>query len=395
MPIYYIGRQRTLDFSSKVPIVQLISNPAVNGCQRCRYCYFCPDTEPFFETKAQYEACIREHACGRESLFWTKMSNGTNPPLDQPNDYTPTPLIRSVKVELQSRYIQFFTIDFSGYNCNSLCHYYPNRVATKQSIAACSNAHGCGRNGSFFRLLVILDASIFELPGWYNFHAPSGYATLPGDDQYEDISDMIIAFDSGDRTAVMCRIINGSRWYILNLLPGSPWCGCFLRSKRANNRDLLYWDTEGWLQMEDGDPCFILNTLDCTLADKLRDWGLTNDFLLYGRPYLTLISQSSVGDLWIYDDSSMWTIVRQEDTQYVMLRFIGLSTLWYVKIAISTDKWLSLENQWSTDYRPSKWTTTKTAPADLSTQQFLTITTPYDALAIFLQQIGVKESLFR
>lgn len=395
MPIYYIGRQRTLDFSSQVPIVQLISNPAVDGCQRCRYCYFCPDTEPFFETKAQYEACIREHACGRESLFWTKMSNGTNPPLDQPNDYTPTPLIRSVKVELQSRYIQFFTIDFSGYNCNSLCHYYPNRVATKQSIAACSNAHGCGRNGSFFRLLVILDTSIFELDGWFNDIAPDGYATLPGDHNYENLYECVLDWDDYDTTAYVVLWPHKSTWYILNMLPGSPWCGCFLRSKRAGDTNLMYWDTEGWAQLEEGDPCMVLNSLDSTLAQMLRNSGATNDFLLYGKPYLTLISQTSVGELWIYDDPSMWTIVRQEDTQYVMLRFIGLSEPWYVKIAISTDKWLSLENQWSTDYRPSKWTTTKTAPADLSTKQFLTITTPYDALATFLQNIGVKESVIK
>lgn len=395
MPIYYIGRQRSLDYSSQTPIVQLISNPAVNGCQRCRYCYFCPETYEIWNTQDEYAACIKAHACGKESLFWTKMSNGTNPPLESPQDYTPTPLIRSIKVDLQSRYLQYFVIDITGYSCNSLCHYYPNRVATKQTVAACSSAHGCGRNGSFFRLLTILDNSIWDIPTWFNTVVPNGFAMIAASDDTIPLVHSVLQFDTAVPDAYVLKLLGSSSYYILNMIPGSIGCGGMLRSKRAGRADLMYWDPYGWELLQDGDPFVVVNSTECSLYQMLIDDGATDFFMLNGKPFLTCVESTTTAEFWTYDDYSMRTIKQVDDEKYVCMKYIGMTRVDYVKIMISTEKWLCLDSIWETSSSPSVWTTTKKAPADLSSSTFMVITSPFDLLADFLKNIGVKETIFK
>lgn len=392
MPIVYLARQRTIDYQQRTPLVQLISNPAVNDCQRCQFCYYFASWWSENVSWQDYLDCVKAHKCGRESLFWTKMSVGDYPALDQPSACTPSPLFRQIQISLQARYLQFFVCDLTGYNCSSLCHYYPSRIAANQSIAACSSAHGCGRNGSFFRLLVILDQSIFSIFNYAGLLPAAGYAPHI-DGTYESLTGFSI--DIHDNEPEYIQVHKVSWFYIYNAMPGSPFNGCVLALKQGSQITTAYWSEEGFSLLEEGDAGFYLTSPADTLFQMLVDYGVPSDILLYSRPYLSRVKAENGRPVYTYYARSMWQVVQLASILYVKWRYVNSLLIDYVRIQISSDVWLCCKDFWNTNELPDRWATTKTAPYDLASSTYVTISSYYDPFAIYLRQIGCKETLFK
>lgn len=132
-----------------------------SACPFCLYVYE-QQVTPSHPDALSFQACSGKHNCLlglmpyilMRPLNEEEIQSATSP--DVPGDlcYQCTTFWRQVKVKSMSRYVQFVASILKGYPCNSLCHYYIDRVDKKQAALACGKTHACANNSSFWNLLI-------------------------------------------------------------------------------------------------------------------------------------------------------------------------------------------------------------------------------------------------
>lgn len=125
------------------------------SCPHCRYASSALDSDAF-------QSCMNRNQCAEGTAPWMWLQ-----PFDEDaiNEsvvfadgnvplYTKTRVMRQVKIDGMPVYLQLVQCNADGYRCNSMCHYYAERLKNKQTAAKCAAAKACGLNGSFWCLTI-------------------------------------------------------------------------------------------------------------------------------------------------------------------------------------------------------------------------------------------------
>lgn len=140
-----------------------------SACPFCLYQYE-QQTTTQHPIALTFQECSEKHSCLlglmpyilMRPLNEDEIEDATSPDVPDTPCYTCTSFWRQVKVKSMSRYVQFVASILKGYPCNSLCHYYIDRVDKKQAALACGKTHACANNSSFWNLLVPNDVTLFS-----------------------------------------------------------------------------------------------------------------------------------------------------------------------------------------------------------------------------------------
>lgn len=140
-----------------------------SACPFCLYQYEQQTTQQH-PVALTFQECSMKHGCLLGLMPYIQMRPLNEDEIDTagtPDDpdklcYSRVSFYRQVKVKSMSRYVQFVASILKGYPCNSLCHYYIDRVDKKQAALACGKTHACANNSSFWNLLVPNSDTLFS-----------------------------------------------------------------------------------------------------------------------------------------------------------------------------------------------------------------------------------------
>lgn len=382
--IRYLGRQRQIPDEDETPICQLVSITQLQRNQRCQFCRYYERNRSISEV---YE-CEERNMCGHESNLYTPMANGQFFRSWSSNDYTPVRLFRQRVIENETRYVQFISCDFSGYQCNHLCQFYPARIADSKTIAACASTNKCGRNASFFDLLQIADSYFKQFPDANRAGLTHAQLMLLSGDIIEITS--ITSWSVDDHQRVICEV-NGFGWLpLMDWRPNSVTAGNMLLQHRNVTAFFGFTDTtissynlpENVILLQDTISDF-WNTLNSWLGDPF----ISNKPLRYLQGFTW-----PTGDTWLIYLSSE-TCVRLAAAYKFILSFQPPQTPYRYIIKLGATSNYCLAQPYP-DSEPSKWSRVKFDGDFGSLYTIVRITSYNDPLANWLRNIGVSETFF-
>lgn len=386
--INYLGRQRTTNFVDLRPIAQLVNVPALQGCQRCPYCWYYEDGR----TAAEYNRCSEANKCGLQSLLYALERNIRYSANHIDAKFTPTPLIRQRAVNEDKRYLQFFSADISGYQCNSLCQYYPKRISSDKSIAECSNTNGCGRDGSFFNLLELVRTELPSLPDFANATLTNTQLmTLDG-----NILDGL-AVDSlslNDNNYVIAHLSDGNDYNVVSMSQIHPTAWLVLAGYTSDastwlfRYDVRYFDA-------DYSRCLVILDGQTLLRQELQAIGMAS--VNWAQRYLyvgNVLLNNNTRVYFVYN-TQLVSFVSHDGTYLVCLQPLNSSNRYAIRIGSNSagTAWYYLSSP-TRDYTPSSWKRqlhTTDLPDGVN---YINITTPTSSMSQFLMDIGVRQSFF-
>lgn len=207
---------------------QMVAIDELDENQRCPWCYYLPYRQG---GKTHIECQLAHHCTDKHFLF-----AALDFPANDDNAYQGNPMgprqTRKITFESSPRYLQLQVPTQLDYQCATTCHYFASRMEKKQSIAACSSSHGCGRNGSWWQLGKIDYQYLFNMPDLSTpLDDPSRVITLAGTEV--DFSGGATIQNSGN----IIEIIDGDNHHYLmvDMFPPSDKCGKYLTGNLADD----------------------------------------------------------------------------------------------------------------------------------------------------------------
>ena len=130
----------------------------------CDYCYY----KQFWTQDFTPEDCATKYQCQSfeqpyilvHPLHYDEIEDTMTTDLPRRKLYKVTRVTRQVKVKGWPLYLQQIACDDPQPQCNALCYFHNQRLQDKKTVAQCAHTHGCSRSGSFFDLLIPVDANI-------------------------------------------------------------------------------------------------------------------------------------------------------------------------------------------------------------------------------------------
>ena len=95
----------------------------------CAYCHYFAENR----TIAQWQDCAIKRKCGYETLFFCPWST-CRQTSQISTEFSITPRHQANHHRQPKRYLQLFSSDVQGYECNQLCQYYPARIAQNNPL---------------------------------------------------------------------------------------------------------------------------------------------------------------------------------------------------------------------------------------------------------------------
>ncbi len=384
MAIKYLGKLRPIAFAYAEAYMQMVNVPELQDCQRCPFCYYHQSGRSYDE----YVECVRDHKCGNESLIFLPMVNRRKLGPEILHNFTLTPVTKQLTIDNQKRYLQLFSSDIKGYECNQLCQYYPSRIAAEQSIADCANSHACGRNGSFWDLLTPQFPYLANYPE-INSDIIDETTFLTFDGRIiKGLTLNEIVIDTYSR--VRARLSDGSLWEIANMMSDSPMTGNILRHEVNTNPRLFSWafNAATFPNLE--------NTLIVTketepIAQKLLKMGYQSELFYNPLKDLTAVTVSTGVKGYFVNDSGFFEEVATSSYRIIVI-LSYLNRHKYV-ISFGDQAQTYLGTKFPND-PPSKWA--RVSPADFAPTDYrvITLNSYTDDMAKWLMRIGVRQSVF-
>lgn len=384
MLLKYINRSRNRGALEANPISQLVNVPQLQQYNRCQFC----DYWRAGRTAPQIEDCIERNKCGHESLLWAVMQNDYNGGRIKGEHFTPADIVKLTKINKIPRYVQFFSSDLSGYECNSLCQFYPSRIADEKSIADCANTNACGMNGSFWNILHFHRYDIPLIADFVNTEVPDGYI-LTYDGSLFPVSNIQSLSVSSDGLFVITDV-NNEVHRIINMMSFSPAAGNFLTRLGADSALwLFYTPAVAYQRAERQDLCVI--SWQDTLFRYLVANGFDTDVFDAVYPDLERLSWSSSVSAWFTSDDAFIVFHPIGDVQLVALEPVGSAGQYVFQLGAATSYYLTAPMG---DLPPAKWRKSKLSEALPDTVTVITVTDYNSSVATWLRTIGVRENLF-
>ena len=384
MAIKYLGKLRPIDFQDETSYVQMVNVPELQYQVRCAYCHYFAENR----TIAQWQDCAIKRKCGYETLFFMPMANmqANKPSIDR--EFSITPVTKQITIDNQKRYLQLFSSDVQGYECNQLCQYYPARIAAEQTIAECANSHACGRNGSFWDLLVPKYPYLSNFPDIKSdIIDDTTVVTLDGR-IIEGVTIDTITVDS-DRW-VKANLSNGTSWYIANMYWEGVMSGQLLRARRANNAKLWEWQYNG-VQYNRASESIIITKDTEPLYQKLIGMGYPEENFYRPLKDLWLIPKDSTHSYWFVNDWWHFDVVVSDGFQIIVLKDYLYGLEYVVRFGTTGKTYLAAKFP---DETPSQWVKANVPNFNTDIYPTFTLTSYDDQMAKWLMQIGVRQSLF-
>ena len=384
MAIKYLGKLRPIAFAYAEAYMQMVNVPELQDCQRCPFCYYHQSGRSYNE----YVECVRDQKCGNESLIFLPMVNRRKQGPEILNNFTLTPVTKQLTIYNEKRYLQLFSSDIKGYECNQLCQYYPARIAAEQSIADCANSHACGRNGSFWDLLTPKFPYLANYPE-INSDIIDETTFLTFDGRViKGLTLAAIVIDTYSR--VRARLSDDSLWEIANMMSDSSMAGSILRHETNLNAKLFTWQFNA-ATFPDLENTLIITQETEPIALKLVEMGYPSELFYNPLKDLTLISVSANVRQYFVNDSSYFEEVATSSYRIIVITSY-LNGYKYV-ISFGDQAQTYLGTKFPND-PPSKWTRVSPdhfAPTDY---HVITLNSYTDDMAKWLMQIGVRQSIF-
>ena len=384
MAIKYLGKLRPIAFAYAEAYMQMVNVPELQDCQRCPFCYYHQSGRSDYE----YSECMREHKCGHESLIFLPMVNRRKQGPEILNNFTLTPVTKQLTIDNEKRYLQLFSSDIKGYECNQLCQYYPARIAAEQSIADCANSHACGRNGSFWDLLTPRFPYLANYPE-INSDIINETTFLTFDGRViKGLTLRAIVVDTYSR--VRAQLSDGSRWEIANMLSYSSMAGSILRHETNLNPKLFTWQFNA-ATFPNLENTLIITKETEPIALKLVEMGYPSALFELPLKDLALISVSANVRQYFVNDDFSFEKVATSSYQIIVIKSY-LNEYKYV-ISFANQAQTYLGTKFPND-PPSKWT--RVSPDDFAPRDYrvITLNSYTDDMAKWLMRIGVRQSLF-
>lgn len=384
MSIKYLGKLRPIAFAYAEAYMQMVNVPELMDCQRCPFCHYHQSGRSYDE----YIDCVHDHNCGNESLIFLPMVNRRKLGPEILHNFTLTPVTKQLTIDNQKRYLQLFSSDVQGYECNQLCQYYPARITAEQSIAECANSHACGRNGSFWDLLTP------KFPYLANYTEINSdiidettFITFDGR-VIEGLTLDTIVVDTYSR--VRARLSDGSRWEIANMLSYSSMAGSFLRHETNLDPRLFTWQFNA-ATFPDLENTLIITKETEPIAQKLVEMGYPSALFENPLKDLALITVTTDVKRYFVNDSSYFEEVVTSSYRIIVISSY-LNGYKYV-ISFGDQAQTYLGTKFPND-PPSKWT--RVSPDDFAPTDYrvITLNSYTDDMAKWLMRIGVRQSLF-
>jgi hypothetical protein len=384
MAIKYLGKIRPIAFAYAEAYMQMVNVPELQDCQRCPFCYYHQSGRSDYE----YYECMRDHKCGNESLIFLPMVNRRKLGPEILHNFTLTPVTKQLTIDNQKRYLQLFSSDIKGYECNQLCQYYPARIAAEQSIADCANSHACGRNGSFWDLLTPRFPYLANYPE-INSDIIDETTFLTFDGRViKGLTLDTIVVDTYSR--VRAQLSDGSRWEIANMLSYSSMAGSILRHETNLNAKLFTWQFNA-ATLPDLENTLIITQETEPIALKLVEMGYPSALFELPLKDLALITISTDVKRYFVNDDFSFEEVATSSYRIIVIKSY-LDQYKYV-ISFANQAQTYLGTKFPND-PPSKWT--RVSPDDFAPTDYrvITLNSYTDDMAKWLMRIGVRQSVF-
>lgn len=384
MAIKYLGKLRPIDFQSPTSFVQMVNVPELGEHQRCAFCHY------FVKGRSnqEWELCSEKRKCGLESLIFLPMDNISERKPNIIKDFTLTPVTKQLTVGNDKRYLQLLSSDVQGYECNQLCQYYPARIAAEQSVAECANSHACGRNGSFWDLLVPKYPYLATYPNLRSdIIDQSTFVTLDGqvikgvelDSIYVDANHCPRAVLSDDTS-----------WFIVNMHWDSPMCGQMLYARQDSEPRVWEW-LSLVVSVEMAKQCLIVTDDTQPIARMMIDYGYPEDNFTRPLKNLALITVATNVKRWFVNNSSYFEEVSTSSYRIIVITSYLNGYKYVISFGDQAQTYLGTKFP---DDPPSKWA--RVSPADFAPTDYrvITLNSYTDEMAQWLMTIGVRQSLF-
>ena len=323
-----------------------------------------------------------------ESLLFVPMVNISKRKPSILNDFTLTPVTKQLTIDNQKRYLQLFSSDVQGYECNQLCQYYPARIAVEQSIAECANSHACGRNGSFWDLLTPRYPYLANYPEINSDIIDDKTMVCLDGTILHDVELDTIAADA--RGIVKANLTNGNSYDIVNMYWDSPMCGQRLFARIANNPKLWVWSFNS-VRLLAADKAVIITDDNQPLYRKLIEIGYPEDNFLYPLRDLTRVRVSASSRPWFVNKESTFGVVQSDGYQVIILKDYLYGLEYVVRFGTTGKSYLAAKFPNET---PSQWVKANVPNFNTDIYPTFTLTSYDDEMAQWLMTIGVRQSLF-
>ena len=185
--------------------------------------------------------CASKHTCGQGYRPWLRMvpinQDEVDEAVDTKNDgmalYRETNVSKQVKIQGMPRYCKLIQCLQDGYRCNTLCHFFEDRILAKKTAAKCAAAKACGLNGSFWDVLIPEEEIFLRMMKWQSEEDPSILYPIDENIRWR-VSDMknVQYNDNVQLLGLHCQSEDGTRDYgylpVRNIDPSSPDMGKYL-----------------------------------------------------------------------------------------------------------------------------------------------------------------------
>lgn len=384
MSVKYLGKQRPNDFYAIRPCAQFVNVPELEAGQRCPFCKYYRANR----TTQEYQQCTDTNRCGEESLLYAWLENLYGYPHLRPAHYTPTSLIKQKAIDNVKRYLQLYSCDLQGYECSSLCQFYPARIDEGKTIAECSNTNACGRNGSFWTLLTLRDTILNTIPKFSAWDRQSeAIMTLDGT-VIED--DHIISIERQQSWLVKAVSLNDVSYNIVNMIPSSPFCGTLLVS-RATDPRTWYWNWEGEFPSVHASECIFINSIQDPIAQLIVSAGFPQDLFTIPCAGFTQITDPNQVQRWFGYSSWFVHQLRNNDFGFWYVTSASPVQPFIIQVGTNSGKYISYRLQSET---PSEARLRKYTGSIQGGFTVFTLTSYNEDMTQYLLQLGFPKSLF-
>lgn len=384
MSINYLGKNRPIYFDSYNPAAQLVQATHVGYTTRCAWCHY---QEPF-RTNKDFVECLRKRGCGSSDLLFMPMITQAFGQGGSARNFTYTPFFKQYTTNYIKRYLQLLQCRLSGYQCNKLCQFYPQRIDSEQSVSDCASSHACGRNGSFWTLLTPKYGALSNWPK-LDWTAPSPLPLLRADGQLiEDVE--INSIQRNENGYLTATLSDGNTYFIACYIPDSNMSG-YLFKTPVYNRKYLWHPDEFHMSIYDLSQVLLTWWGSEPLSLRLVEEGMPEDNFYRPMQYLQNVNIGNNVYQWFYYYRHQIDLVEVDNIYIVVITAADGVSKYIVTFGSAGVQCLGCKYN---DNSPSAWVkVTKPVPLTIDAIQ-INITGYDDGMAAWLRTIGCKKSLF-
>lgn len=384
MSLNLLGKNRPIFFDNTKPCAQLVQFPEISAIGRCAFCHY---QEPFRQIH-DWTECYEKRGCGRHDLLFMPMVTDAFGSGGSAQHFSYTPFFKQHTIGYVKRYLQLLQCRLSGYECNSLCQFYPARIDEGKTVAECASSHACGRNGSFWTLLTPKYTMVWNWPSKLApDDPPYPIVFLDGTQLYDVTVDDITRASNGK---LRVHLSNQTWYYVANFWGESHMAGYMLETPNISYPELWHPGTTLFSQEEVSEVVLAYWPVE-PIGRALLTAGMPDDNFIYAMKDLTLVQITSSVSKYFYNNSTEFELLADGETYILSLKNARHTDKYVISFNANNTKLLGCKFE---DYTPSSWSKVTRNGSLPSGHTVINLSSIHDSMSQWLMKIGVKSTLF-